>query len=45
MQGYLATVNKFIDQLREEYNDKLVYTNVHTASIVISDEFINKNID
>jgi hypothetical protein len=45
MQGYLATVNKFINQLEEEHNDKLNFTNVHTASIVISDEFINKNID
>jgi len=45
MKGYLDKVNKFANLLQTESIDKINFSNVHTASIIISDEFINNEID
>lgn len=45
MQGYLNSVNKFIIDLQSEIPEKLNFSNVHTGSIVLSDEFINQEIE
>jgi hypothetical protein len=43
--GFLDSVNKFINDLETEINSKLEYSNVHTGSIIVSDEFINQEIE
>jgi hypothetical protein len=45
MTGYLDTVDKIIKELEIETNSTLNCTNVHTGSIVFSDELINQEID
>ena len=45
MTGFLETVNKFMIDLQTEINSMLVCSNVHTGSIIISDEFINQEIE
>jgi hypothetical protein len=42
---YLDSVNKFIIDLAEEKNAKVECKNVHTASIILSEEFINDEME
>lgn len=45
MNEFLNEVNNIINLLKEQHGDKLILKNVHTSSIIISDEFINNCID
>lgn len=45
MYGFLDSVNKFIDDLETETKTSLEKSNVHTGSIIISDEFINQELE
>lgn len=43
---FLDGVNKFINDLIDEYNiKKIINENVHTASIIMSDDFINNELE
>jgi hypothetical protein len=45
MFDYLDSVNKFINDLREEVTTELNHSNVHNSSIILSEEFINGEMD
>jgi len=45
MFDYLDAVSKLMEALKEEAKNELVNSNVHTGSIILSEEFINQEID
>ena len=42
---YLDAVNKLIEDLKEESKSELIHSNVHTATIILSEEILNDSID